>query len=150
MHPYEYLTLVVLHILGAATWIGSLISTLFGSIPHARASGDLTALKHAGKIVVGRLGLAALILQVLTGVRLGTKFGWGVILRFEGPASHLVLSKITLLVVIILIGGHLYHKTLPRLSPEGLRSFAAATWLLLVLSLLIAVAGAGLQTGALL
>lgn len=150
MNTYEYLTLVLLHILGAGVWIGSLVSAVFGSIPHARKSGDLAALKHVGKIVLGRIGLAALILQILTGARLGFRFGWGLIFKFQGPASHLIFTKIALLLIVLVLGGYAYHKMLPSLTKERLGMFNALTWVLLVLSLLIAFAGAGLQTGSLL
>ncbi|MCL4220862.1 MAG: hypothetical protein KJZ65_05800 [Phycisphaerales bacterium] len=150
MHPYEYLALVVLHILGAAIWIGSLVSVLFGSIPLARKTGDLGPLKHVGKIVVGRLGLAALIVQILTGIRLATKWiVWSSIFSTPSGPGHLILSKIVLLVVVLALGGHIYHKTLSGLARERLGAFNTMTWVLLVLSSLIVIAGVGVRTGGL-
>ncbi len=148
MHPYEYLTLVVLHILGAAIWIGSLVSILLGSIPHARKTGDLSALKHVGKIVVGRIGLVALVVQILTGVRLATKWiVWSSIFSTPSGPGHLILSKIVLFVVLLALGGYVYHKLLPGLPRERLGSFGVMTWVLLILSALVVVAGVGVRTG---
>lgn len=150
MHPYEYLALVVLHILGAAIWVGSLVSVLLGSIPHARKTGDLSALKHVGKIVVGRLGLVALVLQILTGVRLATKWiVWSAIFSTPSGPGHLILAKIVLLFVVLAIGGHIYHRTLPGLSREKLGTFTALNWVVLLLSLLIVIAGVGVRSGGL-
>lgn len=150
MHPYEYLALVVLHVLGAAIWIGSLVSVLLGSIPLARKTGDLGPLKHVGKIVVGRLGLAVLVLQILTGIRLATKWiVWSSIFSTPSGPGHLILTKIVLLVVVLALGGHLYHKTLPGLSREKLAVFTTMTWVLFILSGLIVIAGVGVRTGGL-
>lgn len=150
MHPYEYLTLVVLHVLGAAVWVGSLVSILLGSIPHARNAGDLSALKHVGKIVVGRLGLAALVLQILTGIRLATKWiVWSAIFSTPSGPGHLILAKIVLLVVVLAVAGHIYHRTLPALSREKLAMFSTLNWVVLALSLLIVIAGVGVRSGGL-
>lgn len=149
MSPYEHATLAVIHVLGAATWIGALLSILFGSIPYARRSGDLAAFKHVGKIVVGRIGLAALIVQILTGVRLTMWLlpSLGALFTQPSGTGHIILTKIVLLVCVFILGGYAYHKMLPKLSPEKLGFFTAMTWVLAITSILILIAGVVVRTG---
>jgi len=140
----EYPILVIFHVLGAAIWIGALVSFVLGTLPAATRTGDLSQLKSTGKIVLGRVGFAALVVQALTGIRLaGNWINWSTI--FKEPNGHLILTKIVLLVVLFGLGGFLFHRTLPRLEPDKLGGFVGMTWLVLILSLVVLVLGVGVR-----
>lgn len=149
MSPYEHAALAVVHVLGAAVWIGALLSMLFGSIPYARRSGDLAALRYVGKIVVGRIGFAALVVQLLTGLRLTLWLlpSLGALFTKPSGSGHIILTKLVLLLVVFMVGGYVYHRMLPRLTPERLGSFTAMTWALTIVSILILIAGVIARTG---
>lgn len=141
---------LILHLLGSAVWIGGHIVLVRVVLPSARKAGD------AGPVIAferayGRLGKAALLLQVGTGVWLASPYvgGWSEFLTTATPMRHLVIGKIALLATIVALAAHASHRVLPRLRAETLGAFAIHAWIVTVLSVLLVVLGAGIRTGGL-
>ncbi|MCC6659738.1 MAG: CopD family protein [Phycisphaerales bacterium] len=148
--------LVILHLLGAVTWIGGHFVLVRVILPPALRSRDPRAIvvfEHG----FGKAALAALILQIVTGAWLASTWlgGWSHLFDFSVPAAHLVLAKLGLLVATLAQAGHAFHSILPRLkaatTPEEadrpLRAFALHAWITTVLAVLFLIVGASIRLG---
>ncbi|MBL8874646.1 MAG: CopD family protein [Phycisphaerae bacterium] len=153
-----YKVLVVLHLLGAATWVGGHIVLVLSVLPAALK-------KHDPKSIVefeqgyGKVGLLAMALQLITGAWLASFWlgGWGNIFNSSVPASRLVLIKLALLIATLGQAGHAYHRILPRLraeatdplggTPSALRTFAVHASITTVFAVLMLVVGASIRLG---
>ncbi|MCC6428285.1 MAG: CopD family protein [Phycisphaerales bacterium] len=150
--------LVILHLLGAAAWIGGHIVLVLVVLPPALRARDTKAVLHFER-GYGRVGLAALAIQIVTGSLLASKWlgGWGNILNFSVPAAHLVLAKLALLGVTLVHAGYAFHRLLPRLAAvhdtngpaatSPLRRFALHAWITTMLAVLLLIVGASFRLG---
>jgi putative copper export protein len=145
-----YKILVMAHILGAALWIGGRAVLVGVVIPRAKRTGDIERLQEFEK-GIGRIGLAALVVQLVTGLWLTTHWlgGLGALLRPTNPIAHMALTKIALLVALVGLAGYAHHRMLPRLEPRGLGAFTVHAWVVATLSVLLLVLGVGIRTGGL-
>lgn len=145
-----YKILVMVHILGAALWIGGRAVLVGVVIPRARRTGEIEHLQEFEK-GIGRIGLAALVVQLLTGLWHTTHWlgGLGALLRPANPIAHMALTKILLLVALVGLAGYAHHRMLPRLEPRGLSAFAFHAWVTATLSLVLLALGVGIRTGGL-
>lgn len=146
-----YKLLVILHLIGAAAWIGGHVTLLGVVLPAARRAASTRPVLDFEK-AFGRIGLAALIVQVFTGLFLATRWigEWSAIFSAPTPAGHLILAKIAMLAVLLALAAHAAHRVLPRLTPEKLSRFTAHAWIVTGLSVLILICGVGVRTGGLL
>jgi putative copper export protein len=143
-----YKALVVLHLLGASVWIGGHAALVSAVLPRAMRE------RKPERIIefergYGRLGLAALALQFVTGVWLATYWisDWGAVLREPTPAGTGVALKLALLTATVVLAGHAHHSLLSRLTPERLRGFAVHAWIVTGLAVLMLVVGASIRLG---
>jgi putative copper export protein len=143
-----YMVLVILHLLGASVWIGGHVVLVSVVMPMARRERD------PGRIVdfergYGRVGMIALVVQLATGIWLADHWlgGWQNIFRQPTPAAHLVLLKVALLTLTLVLGGHAYHRILPRLDEAGMKRFALHAWAITILAVLMLVVGASIRLG---
>ncbi len=153
--------LVILHLLGAATWIGGHVVLVRVILPAALKNRDPQPILNFER-GYGRVGLLALVVQASTGAWLASFWlgGWRNILDFSVPSAHLVLAKLVLLAATLAHAGYAYHRILPRLNTasvgtsEGaakpLRSFALHAWSTTVLAVLMLIVGASIRLGGLL
>lgn len=141
---------LVLHLLGSAVWLGGHIVLVRVILPAARKAGDAGAVKSFER-AYGRLGMAALLIQVSTGAWLAAPYigGWSEILTTSTPARTLILGKLVLLAMILVLAAHASHRILPRLRAETLGAFAVHAWVVTILSAALVVLGAGIRTGGL-
>ena len=155
-----YKVLVILHLIGAATWLGGHIVLVRVILPAALRQRDPKPVLDFER-AYARVALPALLVQAVTGLWLATRWlgGWGNILDFSVPAALPVLLKLALLGAIVAHAGYAYHRILPRLNTlEGpladpvkpLRSFALHAWSTTVLSVLLLLVGASIRLGGVL
>jgi putative copper export protein len=140
--------LVMLHVLGAAVWIGGHAVVLAVVIPAARRSRDVGPVREFER-AFGKLARASLGTQVLTGAILASPWigGWGNVLSTPTPVSHLVLGKIALVAAIVGLAAHASRRMLPALTPATLGRFALHAWIVTVLSILLVVSGVSIRFG---
>jgi len=96
-----YKLLVILHILGAATLVGTNLVLLLSVIPKAKKAGDIGIIKGflAG---VGQMGVHALAVQLITGLWLATPMFKGISAAFQMKDVFMthVAAKIVIMIVI--------------------------------------------------
>ncbi len=147
MHKY----LIMAHLLGTSAWIGGHLVLLGVVLPAARRSGAIELVVHFEKSY-GRIGLAALAVQIATGLVLAGNWigSWRGIFSEPTPAGHLILTKLVVLAAIGVMAGHASHVLLPRLTTATLHRFTIHAWIVTVLSVLLMVCGVAVRTGGLL
>lgn len=143
-----YKVLVILHLLGGAVWIGGHVVLVCVVLPQALRE------RNPKRIVdfergFGKVGLVALASQLATGVWLANIWlgGWGNIFSQPTPATHLVITKLVLLVMTVGLAGHAYHRVLPRLDEGRMRLFVFHAWATTGLAILMLVVGASVRLG---
>lgn len=156
-----YKVLVVLHLLGGATWVGGHLALIAAVLPAAILKRDVTSVVDFEQ-GYGRIGLLALLVQVITGTWLASIWlgGWSNIFSPEVPAAHMVLLKLGLLIATFALAGHAYHRILPRLrqeaagdspsEPSALGSFALHARITTAIAVLMLIVGAAIRLGGLL
>jgi putative copper export protein len=145
-----YKVLVILHLLGAATWIGGhfvLVGVVLSGARRERSTQRILDFERG----FGKIGLGALALQLLTGALLTLHWvpDLQTIFSAPTPASGLIAVKAFLLVLTTALAGHTYHLVLPRLTPERMGSFAVHAWITTVFAVAMLVAGALIRLGGL-
>lgn len=137
----EYKILIILHVLGAAVWVGGHLMLAISILPKAlktkQASLVLDFEKHYEK-----LGIPALIIQVLTGFRLAMIYQpmseW---FSFSNPTSSLIGYKLIGLLSIIMLAIHARFFIIPKLSSSNLGLMGLHIVAVTVISVLMLVWG---------
>jgi len=145
-----YKLLVIVHILGAATLVGTNLVMMLSVIPKAKKAGDVGVIKGylAG---VGQMGVHALAVQLITGLWLASPQFKGISAAFQMKevfATHVVV-KIAIMIVMTVLVVVLRRKIAPKLSMETLGGFTATVGLITILGIFMVALGVGLRTGGL-
>ena len=119
-----YATLLVLHVLGACIWAGGHLALAVAVLPRAlreRRAAIILDFEQGYE----RLGLPALLMQVITGlwlayVRLGPASEWFA----ANPLARVVQLKLLLLAGTIGLALHARLRLIPRLTNETLPGLA--------------------------
>jgi putative copper export protein len=141
--------LLTLHILGACVWTGGHLVLATTVLPRALARRDSRILR-AFEEPFERIGIPALIVQVLTGVWLASQFApisrW---LAFGNALETRIGVKLILLGVTVALALHARLRLIPRLDGSNLRMLAAHIVVVTALAVALVVVGASFQTGSL-
>lgn len=142
-------TILVLHLLGAAIWVGGHLVLLLSILPNALRERDPAAVlrfEHGYE----RIGIPALLLQAVTGIWLATRYVPGLwsAFTFSDPIRTAVAIKLLLLFVTLLTGLHARLRIIPRLTPERMPMLAAHVTLVTLLAVAMLYMGAFIRTGA--
>ncbi|HKQ64856.1 MAG TPA: CopD family protein [Methylomirabilota bacterium] len=141
--------LLTLHILGACVWTGGHLVLATTVLPRALALRDSRILR-AFEEPFERIGIPALIVQVLTGVWLASQFApisrW---LAFGNALETRIGVKLILLGVTVALALHARLRLIPRLDGSNLRMLAAHIVVVTALAVALVVVGASFQTGSL-
>lgn len=113
--------LILAHLLGAAVWTGGHLVLALGVLPGAWRRRDPAPI-IAFEAVFERIGLPALVVQVVTGLWLTTIYvpGFWPVLRPAHGIAALILAKLGCLVGTIALALHARLWIIPRLSPATL------------------------------
>jgi putative copper export protein len=130
----ELKTLVILHTLGAAIWVGGHLVLLIVFVPPALKSKNPAIIRQFEERYE-KIGVPSLLLQLLTGLRLaylqlpsfGDWFDLNIHLGF-----HISL-KLFLLALTIALGAHARLRIIPKLSESNLTALA---WHILAINVL--------------
>jgi putative copper export protein len=142
-----YATLISVHILGACIWAGGHIVLAATVLPRAlreRRAALILEFERGYE----RIGLPALVLQVLTGLwlaylRLGPASNW-----FEAnPLARVVQIKLALLAGTVALALHARLRLIPRLRDDTLPPLAAHIVAVTALAVLFVLAGVFFRIG---
>lgn len=142
---------LVLHILGAAVWAGGHLVLSLTVLPRALRSKNPRVLLDFEE-GYERIGMPALLVQVVTGVWLahrivpnvGDWFSFATV-----PAQH-VAFKLILLLLTLVLAVHARFRVIPNLNAQNLPVLAGHVIGVTVLAVLFVLVGVGFRTGGLL
>lgn len=138
-----YPILLSTHLLAATIWTGGHLILALTILPEALRKNAVEDILRFERYYA-KVGLPALIIQVLSGIGLAQYLlpdhtQW---FTFENDVSTIVGTKLTLLLLTIGIAAHMHHRLLPRLSPHNLRSAAIHISLVTLISVCFPIVGA--------
>ncbi|MDT8436668.1 MAG: CopD family protein [Gemmatimonadota bacterium] len=139
---------LLLHILGATIWTGGHLVLAATILPRALRERSMSDL-HRFEAAYERIGIPALLIQVLTGIWLAHRLvpDIGRWLAFDDPVSRLVGIKLVLLAATAALAIDARLRVIPRLTPERLGSLARHIVPVTVISVLFVIVGVSFRTG---
>jgi putative copper export protein len=138
--------IVTLHVLGATVWTGGHLVLTLGVLPRALRAKDPGMIRDY-EARFEKLGIHALVLQVLTGAHLAATQLQGAWLDTENPLARHVMAKIVLLLLTIGLAIHARLLLVPRLTAENMGALAWHIRIVTLLAVLFVVLGVGIRTG---
>jgi putative copper export protein len=140
---------LTLHILGACVWAGGHLVLAITVLPSALARRDPRILR-AFETPFERIGIPALIVQVLTGIWLASQFvpasRW---LAFGSDLEVRIGTKLLLLGLTMALALHARLRLIPRLDSSNLGVLAAHILIVTALAVALVIVGVDFRTGAL-
>jgi putative copper export protein len=138
--------LVALHVLAATVWTGGHLVLALTVLPRALRASD-PALLHQFESGYEKIGIPALLIQVITGFILALKAvpdtaRW---FAFEDTAGMLVFCKLALLAATMGLAIHARTRVLPDLDASKLRALAWHIVPVTVMAVLLVLVGEGLR-----
>ena len=143
-----YRLLVALHLLGAAVWVGGHLVLSISVLPRALRARDPGIIREF-ESGFERLGIPALLVQVVTGLGLAYHWaprvaGW---LSPSTPQARLILLKLVLLAATVALATHARLRVLPTLEAATLRILAYHIVAVTLLGVGLLLAGVAIRTG---
>ena len=145
-----YAIIVFLHVLGATIWVGGHLVLALSVLPRALRTRD-------PRILLGfesgfeRVGMPALVVQVLTGLWLAHHYVPRLADWFD-PSNRLgmhVLAKLALLALTLGLAASARFRVIPRLRPETLPVLAYHIALVTLAAVLFVAVGVSIRTALL-
>ncbi len=133
--------LILLHVLGATIWVGGHLILAIGFLPQALSKKNPASILDFEKHFE-RIGIPALLLQVITGVWMALIYvpfteWWSL-----GTSHHVYLwTKLGLLASTIVLAIHVRFFILPKLTSEKLPALAFHIVLVTLLAVFFVVTG---------
>ncbi len=142
--------LIVLHLLASMIWVGGHIVLSIVVLPRVLSERDPDQL-HAFESRYERIGIPALIVQVISGVWLAYIWlpSFSAWFAFDNPASHHIVAKLVLLAATIVLAAHARLKLIPNLTVDTLRPLAAHIITVTIVGILFVLVGVSLRVGGL-
>ena len=141
--------LLYFHLLGASVWIGGHLVLALGILPGALRRSDVQAIRNFEQ-VFEKIGLPALLLQVVTGLWLASLWLPLALWLGDSPQAALIQAKLGLLALTAALGVHARLVLIPRLSAERLPALGWHIALITLSALAFAWVGSGFRFGGLL
>lgn len=142
--------LVILHTLGATVWTGGHLVLAATVLPRALKERNPDRIHQFEEQFEG-FGLAALLMQVITGLLLTWIYFPGLqdFFAFDSFLSGYIAVKLGLLLGTVLLAVHARFFIIPNLTKETLNSLAYHIVGVTTLAVLFVVFGAGIRLGGL-
>jgi putative copper export protein len=141
--------LLTLHILGACVWAGGHLVLAITVLPSALARRNPRILR-AFETPFEKIGIPALIVQVLTGIWLASQFvPVGRWLAFGSDLEVRIGTKLLLLGLTVALALHARLRLIPRLDTSNLGLLAAHILIVTALAVALVIVGVDFRTGAL-
>lgn len=141
--------LLYFHLLGASVWIGGHLVLALGILPGALRRRDVQAIRNFEQ-VFEKIGLPALLLQVVTGLWLASLWLPHALWLGDSPQAALIQAKLGLLALTAALGVHARLVLIPHLSAERLPALGWHIALITLSALAFAWVGSGFRFGGLL
>jgi putative copper export protein len=143
-----YGLLLLLHILAATIWTGGHIVLSVVVLPKVLKEGSPEALLDF-ESVYEKIGMPALIIQVLTGLMLAHRMVPDVAQWFntDNPVSHAIMAKLGLLALTVGFAIDARLRVIPTLSASTLKVMAWHIIPVTVFSILFVFVGVSFRTG---
>lgn len=133
--------LVLLHLLGACVWTGGHLVLSLGFLPVALKERNLSVILNFEKHYE-RIGIPALILQVITGVWMAIKYVpfhyW---FTWATPHHVYLWTKLGLLAATLILAVHARLFIIPKLTVQQLPSLATHIILATLLAVALVITG---------
>lgn len=141
-------TLLLLHLLGAAIWVGGHLILALRILPRALRERDPEPVR-AFEAAFEPLGIPALLVQVASGLALAWLFSprIGDWLSLEGAVSVHIALKLLLLAITVGLAAHARLRLIPRLDAERLPALAGHIVAVTTVSVLFVLVGVSFRTG---
>jgi putative copper export protein len=145
-----YRLLVILHLLGAAVWVGGHLVLSLAILPKTLRTRDPSILREF-ESGYERIGLPALFLQVVTGLWLAYRWSPDVAGWFypSTPQAKYILVKLTLLAFTVALAAHARLRVIPRLDSNSLPVLAWHVVMVTLSGVAFLVFGVAIRTGGL-
>ena len=145
---YSYILL--LHVLAATIWTGGhlvLATTILPRVLKEKSPSDLFRFESGYE----RVGIPALIIQVITGLWLAHNLMPEIGLWFSvgNPISRLIFVKLILLLLTVLFAIDARLRIIPNLTDRNLMSLAYHIIPVTIISVLFVIVGVSFRTGGL-
>lgn len=139
---------LLLHIVGATVWTGGhlvLAVCILPTVLRERSPGRLLAFEQAYE----RLGMAALVVQVVTGLWLAYRLlpDVGLWVDTDNPLARGILAKLLLLALTVMVALDARLRVIPRLDERRLVDMAWHIAAITILSLSFVAAGVAFRMG---
>lgn len=140
--------LLYLHLLGASVWVGGHLILLCNVLPGALRRRDPQPVR-AFEQLYERIGIPALLLQVISGLWLAAL--WLPFARWleDSPVAHLVQAKLVLLAFTAMLGLHARLALIPALDARRLPQLGLHIVLITLTALAFVWVGSGFRFGGL-
>lgn len=144
----EYSILILTHILAASIWTGGHLILAIAILPGALKRNDVQVIQKFEESYE-KIGIPALIIQILTGLRLSYLFlpeisDW---FGFHSRVSTHITLKFILLGVTLLLAIHARLRLVPKLSQSNLGILAIHIVAVTVVAVLFVVVGVSIRVG---
>ena len=140
-------TLLLLHILAATIWTGGHIVLSVVILPRVLRERSPERLLEF-ESVYEKIGMPALIIQVVTGLMLANQFlPIGQWFDFSNPVSRPIAAKILLLLLTVCFALDARLRVIPKLSESNLVTMAWHIVPVTIISVLFVVVGVSFRTG---
>ena len=146
----KYRLFLVLHLLGAALWVGGHLVLSLAVLPRAlRTRNPAVILEFESGYE--RIGIPALLVQVVTGLWLAHHRVPDVASWFSAATlqTQLILVKLALLAATVVLGAHARLRIIPRLDSGNLPLLAWHVVTVTLLGVAFLVVGVAFRTGGL-
>lgn len=144
-----YAIVLILHVLGATIWTGGHLVLSFCILPNALRTHSTDALL-AFESRFERLGIPALITQIVTGIYLAMALAppasWW---EMDHPITRAIMIKLGLLGATALLAADARLRLIPNLTPEKLHDLAWHVIGVTLISVIFVVIGVGYRVGLL-
>ncbi|AIW15831.1 CopD family protein [Vibrio tubiashii] len=143
-----YGLLVTLHILAATIWTGGHIVLAVVVLPRVLRERSAQRLLDF-ESVYEKIGMPALVIQIITGLMLAYRMLPDVSLWFDMsiPISHGIVAKLTLLLLTFLFALDARFRVIPKLSESNLTDMALHIIPVTVFSILFVIVGVSFRVG---
>jgi putative copper export protein len=137
---YRYV--LMLHVLSATVWTGGHLVLACTVLPRALRR-NAPQILHEFEAAFERMGVPALVIQVVTGLSLAYRWlpsvtDW---FSFSAFPASLISTKLLLLVLTLALALHARLRLIPELGKDNMRVLAAHIVLVTVLSVLFVIVG---------
>ncbi len=113
--------LLIIHLLGAAVWVGGHLVLSIAVLPEVLRKKDPEILTNFEE-KYERIGMPSLLIMIITGIWMAYQFGQGVSqwFHFSNPLETVISLKLILLLATVLFAINARFFVIPKLSPKTL------------------------------